>query len=46
MLEPTKKRYPPSRNKEEAAERWQEGHNPGKIKSHTCQVGDPQTGEQ
>ena len=46
MLEPTKKRYPMSKDKEEATLRSREGHNHNKIKSHTCQVGDPQTGEQ
>ena len=40
------KRYPTSKDKEEAAARQQEGHNHDKIKSHTHQVGDPQTGEQ
>ena len=37
--------YPTSKYKEEAAARWQEGHNHEKIKSHTLQVHDPQTGE-
>ena len=31
-----------SRDKEEAAERQQEGHNHDKIKSHSRKVGDPQ----
>ena len=44
MLEPTKKRQPTSKDRDEASARWLEGHNRGKIKSHTCQ-GDPQTGE-
>ena len=34
------------KDKEDAAERWQEGCNPDKIKSHTHQVSDPQTGAQ
>ena len=44
-LEPTKKRYPTSKVKEEAAVRRQEEHNIDKIKSHPRQVGEPQTGE-
>ena len=39
MFEP-KKRYPMSKDKGEAATRWQEGRNHVKIKSHTCWVGD------
>ena len=46
MLEPTKKRQPTSKDKEEATARQQEGHNHDKIKSHTHWVGDPQTREQ
>ena len=41
---PTKNDSPHPKTK--AARRWQEGHNHNKIKYHTCQVGDPQTGEQ
>ena len=37
---------PMSKDKGEAAKRWQEGYNHVKIKSHTSQVGDSQTGEQ
>ena len=44
MLEPTKKIYPMSKDKEEAAARWQEGHKYNEVKSHTCQVSDLQTG--
>ena len=33
-----------SNDTEEASARWQEGHNHDKIKSHTLQVSDPQTG--
>ena len=36
------KRHPTSRDKEEAAERQQEGDNHDKIKSHSQKVGDPQ----
>ena len=36
------KRHPTSQDKEEAAERQQEGHNHDKIKSHSRKVGDPQ----
>jgi len=32
MLEPTKKRYPKSRDKEEAATKWKEMHKHDKIK--------------
>ena len=46
MLEPTKKRYSTSKDKEEATVRQQEGHNHDKIKSQTYWVSDPQTGEQ
>ena len=45
-LELTKKVDPMFKDKEETAARWLEGHNHNKIKSHTHQVGDPQTGEQ
>ena len=46
MLEPIqKKNYPMSNDTEEASARWQEGHNHDKIKSHTLQVSDPQTGK-
>ena len=41
----SKKRYPMSKDKGEAAARRQEGRNHDKIKSHTCWVGDPQTGD-
>ena len=34
-----------SKDKGEATVRQQDGHNHGKIQSHTCQVGNPQTGE-
>ena len=44
-LEPTKNISPMSKDKE-VTTIWYEGHNHNKIKSHTCQVGDPQTGEQ
>ena len=36
------KRYPMSKDKKEAKERWEERHNHHKIKSHTRQIGDPQ----
>ena len=39
-------RYPMSKDKEEAAARWEKGGDHDNIKSHTHQVGDPQTGEQ
>ena len=45
MLEPINKTYPAFKDKE-ASLRWKEGHNNDKIKSHTCQMGDSQTGEQ
>ena len=34
-LQPTKNRYPLCKDKEEAAVRWEEGHNQDKIKPHT-----------
>ena len=34
------------KDKEEATIRQQEGHNDNNIQSHTCWVGEPQTGEQ
>ena len=37
-------KYIKSKDKE-AAMRWQEGHQHDKIKSHTYQVGKPQSGE-
>ena len=42
-LEHTKKRYPHPKTKKP---RQREGHNPNKIKSHTHQGGNPETGEQ
>jgi ABC-type glutathione transport system ATPase component len=42
---PHKKRHPMSQDKEEASMRQWDRCNHSKIKSHTCQVGDPQTGE-
>ena len=45
-LELTKKVYLKFKDKEETAARWLEGHNHNKVKSHTHQVCDPQTGEQ
>jgi len=39
-------RYPTAKDKGEAATGWEEGLNHNKIKSHTRQVGNPQTGEQ
>ena len=45
VLEPTKKKHPTSTDNGEATVRWKERRNDAKIKSHTCQVGDPQTGE-
>ena len=41
----SKKNYPMSNDTEEASARWQEGHDHDKIKSHTLQVSDPQTGK-
>ena len=46
MLEHTKKIYPMSKDKEEAAARWQEWNKYDEVKSHTHQVSDLQTGEQ
>ena len=46
MLELTKERYLTSKDKEKAIVRWSDGCNHEKIKSHTHQVGDPQTAEQ
>ena len=46
MLEPTIKRYPTFKDKEEATARQKERHNHNKIISHTCRVGDPPPGEQ
>ena len=43
---PPRKRYPTSNDKADATMRWQEGQDHIKIKSHTCQVGNPQTEEQ
>ena len=43
---PPRKRYPTSKDKADATMRWQEGQDHIKIKSHTCQVGNPQTEEQ
>ena len=45
-MEPTKKMYPMSKDKDEAVTRPQEGCNHDKVKSYTCWMGDPQTGEQ
>ena len=45
MLEPTKKRYPRSKDKEEATVRPEEGQSHDKIKSHNHLVDDPQMGE-
>ena len=39
------KRYPTSKDKGEATVRREEGCNHSKIKSHSCWVGDSQTGE-
>ena len=41
-LEPTRKREPTFKDKEEGAARQKEGHNHDKIKSHTHWVSDPQ----
>jgi len=45
MPEPTKKRYPMSKDKGEATMRWLGGAITIKIRSHTQYMGDPQTGE-
>ena len=45
-LEPTKNRYPTSKDKEKATVKQQEGHDHNTIKSYAHRVGRPQTGEQ
>ena len=46
LWNPPKKRLPTPKDKGEATVRRQERHSHDKIKSHTCWVGNPQTGEQ
>ena len=40
------KRYSTPKDKEAATVGQQEGHFHNRIKSHTCQIGNPQTGKQ